>query len=95
MTDAARGLGRPEAAAAIVDDLCALLGCATGDDADVHEADLDDARSQGNGGPEEPSRRTVLVHPASVARRRRERRRSAAWACSDPYYGARMALAGR
>jgi hypothetical protein len=49
MADAARGLGRPDAAAAIVDDLCDWLGCAGAVDEDAPE---DGARSDGEGSGE-------------------------------------------
>ena len=99
MAEAARSLGRPDAAAAIVDDLCAWLGCASneldsdgeGDDVGsidgLHAADDDD----------EPGPRLhVSFPPASDQRRalaaaasRRSRRRSVAWSHTDRYYGTR------
>lgn len=97
MADAARTLGRPDAAAAIVDDLVAMLGSASGEAGD--EGDDDDASSvlppSGEG---EPSLRklTASFPPDSHGRaattsRRRAQRRSVAWSQADRYYGARTA----
>jgi UDP-N-acetylglucosamine--N-acetylmuramyl-(pentapeptide) pyrophosphoryl-undecaprenol N-acetylglucosamine transferase len=97
MADAARTLGRPDAAAAIVDDLCAWLGCSTSE----LEADEDgDEAAQGEElEPKQsaPVRSLSTFPPAADQRadqrrataRRRQRRRSHAWSHTDGYYGTR------
>jgi UDP-N-acetylglucosamine--N-acetylmuramyl-(pentapeptide) pyrophosphoryl-undecaprenol N-acetylglucosamine transferase len=90
MADAARSMGRPDAAAAVVDDLCSWLGGSTGD---AEEPD-------GNSGEPDPSaqgqgsnlRRFSSFPPAQSERalpRRRPARRSLAWSHADRYYGTR------
>lgn len=90
MAEAARALGRPDAAAAIVDDLCAWLGCASdeleGDDAsdDADQAASDDgmhALRYSSFPPVASERRAIA--------RRNQRRRSFAWSHTDRYYGTR------
>jgi UDP-N-acetylglucosamine--N-acetylmuramyl-(pentapeptide) pyrophosphoryl-undecaprenol N-acetylglucosamine transferase len=89
MADAARSLGRPDAAAAVVDDLCAWLGGSSGG-RDSEE---------GEGGEPAPSPedgvgsgRLSSFPPAMSDRRARMRRRparSVAWSHTDRYYGTR------
>jgi UDP-N-acetylglucosamine--N-acetylmuramyl-(pentapeptide) pyrophosphoryl-undecaprenol N-acetylglucosamine transferase len=93
MADAARTLGRPDAAAAIVDDLSSWLGGATGD------LERDDGGMSGtpsdDSGSNTPSLRRLPSFPpgsaerAASAARRRTPRRSVAWSQPDPYYGTR------
>jgi len=99
MAEAARAMGRPDAAAAIVDDLCAWLGCASmeepGDSDDEPEADDNASATTGDA---EPVRRLVSSFPPAAAQRRemelsrarrRARHRSVAWSQADRYYGMR------
>lgn len=96
MAEAARALGRPDAAAAIVDDLCSWLGCAS------TELDSDGSGLSEGGEPSEgetdesepPARGKHLSFPPAadqrIARaRQRPRRRSLAWSHTDRYYGTR------
>jgi hypothetical protein len=101
MAEAARCLGRPDAAAAIVDDLCAWLGCS------ATESELDTDHDSGEPDGVEPGGvpnerddthdASACTHdsfpPASDQRRararRRSRRRSVAWSHTDRYYGTR------
>lgn len=93
MAEAARTLGRPDAAAAIVDDLCAWLGCSTTElDSDL-EGSADDEREplpERDGGSKA---RQPSFPPAADQRRARARRsprrRSKAWSHTDRYYGTR------
>lgn len=94
MADAARTFGRPDAAAAIVDDLSAWLGGASGDsfEDDSEGAAEDGTPSEAN----KPSvRRLLAAFPpdstgrAATTARRRAQRRSSAWSQADRYYGAR------
>jgi UDP-N-acetylglucosamine--N-acetylmuramyl-(pentapeptide) pyrophosphoryl-undecaprenol N-acetylglucosamine transferase len=98
MAEAARSLGRPDAAAAIVDDLCAWLGCSTTEselDGDHDSGDLHGAEPGGL--PSEQDDAKARTHdsfpPAADQRRararRRSRRRSVAWSHTDRYYGTR------
>ncbi len=97
MAEAARAMGRPDAAAAIVDDLCAWLGCASADDSSDAEEELDNGSvSSGEPGP---SRRTASTFPPAAEERRameqrrarrRARTRSVAWSQADRYYGTRV-----
>ena len=99
MAEAARGLGRPDAAAAIVDDLWEWLGYAGQDEASEDLAggtDLVlDEPEPGHG-----SERRALIGqfpPDAVQRmataRRRVRRRSLAWSHTDLYYGTKAIAA--
>jgi UDP-N-acetylglucosamine--N-acetylmuramyl-(pentapeptide) pyrophosphoryl-undecaprenol N-acetylglucosamine transferase len=95
MADAARALGRPDAAAAIVDDLCAWLGCSSS------ESELDNDGDELEAAEETESERKQSASvksassfpPAADQRRalarRRQRRRSHAWSHTDGYYGTR------
>jgi len=97
MADAARAMGRPDAAAAIVDDLCAWLGCASADDSG--ETDDNEGGSEGDDLEEATTRaRAVAARfpPGTEQRRdmalrrpRRARHRSVAWSQADRYYGTR------
>jgi UDP-N-acetylglucosamine--N-acetylmuramyl-(pentapeptide) pyrophosphoryl-undecaprenol N-acetylglucosamine transferase len=103
MAEAARELGRPDAAAAIVDDLCTWLGCATSelDDGEAGEAaDADGLNREESEEPEPGARSHTSFPPAADQRRasaaaskRRSRaaaqRRSVAWSHTDRYYGTR------
>jgi UDP-N-acetylglucosamine--N-acetylmuramyl-(pentapeptide) pyrophosphoryl-undecaprenol N-acetylglucosamine transferase len=93
MADAARALGRPEAAAAIVDDLCSFLGCAVPEGTDDQD---DDSELVGETKADRAStgqalRALVSYPPSSRERlaRRHVRRRSVAWSQPDRYYGTR------
>ncbi len=93
MADAARSLGRPEAAAAIVDDLCSFLGCAApedqGSEDDDELASSTGAVDEGNG---HGQLRALPSYPPSSRQRtarRHARRRSLAWSQPDRYYGTR------
>lgn len=99
MAEAARKLGRPEAAAAIVDDLCEWLGCSTvgpdSDDSDEEAA----AEPPGPTGKNEARQiATESAFPPDAGQRRmmarrRGRRRSLAWSQPDLYYGTRAIAA--
>ncbi|MDB4972878.1 MAG: UDP-N-acetylglucosamine--N-acetylmuramyl-(pentapeptide) pyrophosphoryl-undecaprenol [Myxococcaceae bacterium] len=98
MAEAARSLGRPDAAAAIVDDLCAWLGCSSSElDSDSHEAgEADGLRAEPSEGNEPSTSAHDSFPPAADQRRaraasskRRSRRRSVAWGHTDRYYGTR------
>jgi UDP-N-acetylglucosamine--N-acetylmuramyl-(pentapeptide) pyrophosphoryl-undecaprenol N-acetylglucosamine transferase len=80
MAEAARRQGRPDAAATIVDDLCAWLGCADPSRSDLPDDELD-AEGEGGGGaalrsslrgtrPYVPRSRSRLTDPLAVAARR-------------------------
>ncbi|MFT3921274.1 MAG: undecaprenyldiphospho-muramoylpentapeptide beta-N-acetylglucosaminyltransferase [Myxococcales bacterium] len=93
MADAARSMGRPDAAAAIVDDLLSWLGGSSGDaerGGGAADPGADDADAEGPGG-EPPLRRMGSFPPDSNERaasaRRRGTRRSSAWSQPDRYYG--------
>jgi UDP-N-acetylglucosamine--N-acetylmuramyl-(pentapeptide) pyrophosphoryl-undecaprenol N-acetylglucosamine transferase len=97
MAEAARALGRPDAAAAIVDDLCEWLGCASveepadepselsGEDAALSPSDPHKVHSEKAFPPDATERRAMS--------RRRARRRSLAWSHTDLYYGTRAIAA--
>lgn len=91
MAEAARGLGRPDAAAAIVDDLCAWLDGLAADGGDGSESDESGAESADS--DDAPSRERPSFPPAADQRRahgrRRTRRRSFAWSHTDRYFGTR------
>lgn len=100
MADAARKLGRPEAAAAIVDDLCDWLGCSTVDpetDCDDDDAAADDPTPRAD----KSEARQIATESAfppdagqrRIMARRRARRRSLAWSQPDLYYGTRAIAA--
>ncbi len=98
MADAARALGRPDAAAAIVDDLCAWLGCSTTELENEEEAEaLGGAAEEVEPKQSAPLRALSTFPPAADQRadqrrataRRRQRRRSHAWSHTDGYYGTR------
>jgi len=89
MADAARSLGRPDAAAAVVDDLCAWLGGSSGgrDSEDNEGGEPASSPEDGVG-----SGRLSSFPPAMSDRRARMRRRparSVAWSHTDRYYGTR------
>jgi UDP-N-acetylglucosamine--N-acetylmuramyl-(pentapeptide) pyrophosphoryl-undecaprenol N-acetylglucosamine transferase len=101
MAEAARALGRPDAAAAIVDDLCEWLGCASAEETrddpegptregdDLGEVDVSTRK-------QELSLERAFPPDASERRamsRRRARRRSLAWSHTDLYYGTRAIAA--
>lgn len=98
MADAARSMGRPDAAAAIVDDLCAWLGCASsedsGDDGDDEDEEPEPAPSVD---PKSEARAFTSHFPPGAEQRRdmalrrarRARHRSVAWSQADRYYGTR------
>jgi UDP-N-acetylglucosamine--N-acetylmuramyl-(pentapeptide) pyrophosphoryl-undecaprenol N-acetylglucosamine transferase len=99
MAEAARKLGRPEAAAAIVDDLCEWLGCST---ADSGVEDGDDEHAADAPAPADKSEARQAVAESAfppdagqrrMMARRRGRRRSLAWSQPDLYYGTRAIAA--
>lgn len=96
MADAARGMGRPDAAAAIVDDLCAWLGCSSS------EGEQDDERALGDLGADAQEAADSMTEQRSypplpderlAMARRRRRRRSLAWSHTDRYYGTKAVAA--
>jgi UDP-N-acetylglucosamine--N-acetylmuramyl-(pentapeptide) pyrophosphoryl-undecaprenol N-acetylglucosamine transferase len=94
MAEAARGLGRPDAAAAIVDDLCAWLGSSTTElESDGGEPGYPELNREPAEQDEPKSRTHESFPPAADQRRararRRSRRRSVAWSHTDRYYGTR------
>ncbi|HEX5660674.1 MAG TPA: undecaprenyldiphospho-muramoylpentapeptide beta-N-acetylglucosaminyltransferase [Polyangiales bacterium] len=93
MADAARTLGRPDAAAAIVDDLCAWLGCSATELENEDDAEDDVAAEPSEPKQSAPVRSLSTFPPAADQRRatarRRARRRSHAWSHTDGYYGTR------
>ena len=100
MAEAARSMGRPDAAAAIVDDLCAWLGCASNEldhDSDEHDAGATDGLHATPDVDDEPSTRMHASFPPAADQRRaraaasvrRSHRRSVAWSHTDRYYGTR------
>ena len=99
MAEAARRMGRPDAAAAIVDDLCGWLGCASGTD----QGDRDgggEPSDQSDGAGEQRATGPILRRafpPDAQERlamsRRRARRRSVAWGQVDSYYGTKAVAA--
>lgn len=99
MAEAARTLGRPDAAAAIVDDLCEWLGCASAEEpADEPDApQLDDANESETKSEARKLGAEMPFPPDAVVRRamsrRRARRRSLAWSHTDLYYGTRAIAA--
>jgi UDP-N-acetylglucosamine--N-acetylmuramyl-(pentapeptide) pyrophosphoryl-undecaprenol N-acetylglucosamine transferase len=97
MAEAARGLGRPDAAAAIVDDLWEWLGYAGGEEEGDDAAGAPEQEAES---PEPRSERVALVSqfPPDAGQRRamarrRGRRRSLAWSHADLYYGTRAVAA--
>lgn len=99
MADAARALGRPDAAAAIVDDLCAWLGCSSSEgERDAGDEDHDTSEPGDSAGEALPNTHTRSHFPpaaderAAMARRRK-RRKSLAWSHADRYYGTRAVAA--
>jgi UDP-N-acetylglucosamine--N-acetylmuramyl-(pentapeptide) pyrophosphoryl-undecaprenol N-acetylglucosamine transferase len=99
MADAARAMGRPDAAAAVVDDLCGWLGCAaSGQEHEPEEGDTRDGEP-GDSAGEDPAIRRALTsfppaaHEREAMARRRRRRRSLAWSQADRYYGTRAVAA--
>ena len=103
MAEAARGLGHPDAAASIVDDLCEWLGCASNDELAGDSGDEPAATAQGPSGsePSDSNRRAdsgESTFPPDAGQRRamarrRTRRRSLAWSHTDLYYGQRAIAA--
>lgn len=101
MADAARRLGKPEAAAAIVDDLCDWLGCSSSDADtpvdDLGEGEAGEAQVSTGDGSGKPSASESAYPPDASQRRtmarRRTRRRSLAWSQPDLYYGTRAVAA--
>ncbi|MDB4987340.1 MAG: UDP-N-acetylglucosamine--N-acetylmuramyl-(pentapeptide) pyrophosphoryl-undecaprenol [Myxococcaceae bacterium] len=98
MAEAARGLGRPDAAAAIVDDLCAWLGCSSSElESEGSEAgETDGLHTDAREDHDPEARMNASFPPAADQRReraasskRRSRRRSVAWGHTDRYYGTR------
>jgi UDP-N-acetylglucosamine--N-acetylmuramyl-(pentapeptide) pyrophosphoryl-undecaprenol N-acetylglucosamine transferase len=99
MAEAARGLGRPDAAAAIVDDLWEWFGFEGGEEPG-EEAGGGDALESEVPEPEPRSERAALIRqfPPDAGQRRamarrRARRRSLAWSHADLYYGTRAVAA--
>ncbi len=97
MADAARAMGKPDAAAAIVDDLSAWLGGGAGE-AELGGAESEDPSSDGGSDASSPGKppikRMASFPPDSLGRaassaRRRSGRRSVAWTEPDRYYGTR------
>ncbi len=68
MAEAARKLGRPDAAAAIVDDLCAWLGASESGQPEVHDDTLVDGPSADVKSPEEPVARAPISRRPKVRR---------------------------
>jgi UDP-N-acetylglucosamine--N-acetylmuramyl-(pentapeptide) pyrophosphoryl-undecaprenol N-acetylglucosamine transferase len=99
MADAARSMGRPDAAAAIVDDLCAWLGCASLEGENDSEGSEDEAGEPLDSAGEDSGAHRLERHypPGADERlsmaRRRKRRRSLAWSHADRYYGTRAVAA--
>ncbi|HEY6876689.1 MAG TPA: undecaprenyldiphospho-muramoylpentapeptide beta-N-acetylglucosaminyltransferase [Polyangiales bacterium] len=93
MAEAARALGRPDAAAAIVDDLCAWLGCASTEAEGDEDVDTEASSEEVEPKHSAPVRSLATFPPAADQRRalarRRQRRRSHAWSHTDGYYGTR------
>lgn len=95
MAEAARVLGKPDAAAAIVDDLCAWLGCESTElERELDEESGDDGGQgeRAESAPASSSGYSSFPPMASERRahaRRHQRRRSAAWSHTDRYYGTR------
>jgi UDP-N-acetylglucosamine--N-acetylmuramyl-(pentapeptide) pyrophosphoryl-undecaprenol N-acetylglucosamine transferase len=99
MADAARGMGRPDAAAAIVDDLWEWLGYEGGEEPGEEVGGAASPESEATE-PEPNSERAALIShfpPDAGTRRamarRRPRRRSLAWSHADLYYGTRAVAA--
>jgi UDP-N-acetylglucosamine--N-acetylmuramyl-(pentapeptide) pyrophosphoryl-undecaprenol N-acetylglucosamine transferase len=99
MADAARALGRPDAAAAVVDDLCGWLGCAsTGQEHEPDESEHEQGETGESAGEDPARQRTLASYPPAAQdreamARRRRRRRSLAWSQADRYYGTRAVAA--
>jgi UDP-N-acetylglucosamine--N-acetylmuramyl-(pentapeptide) pyrophosphoryl-undecaprenol N-acetylglucosamine transferase len=99
MADAARSLGRPDAAAAIVDDLCSWLGCAANESEHGPEGETHDEGEPLDSAEEDKGTKEMRSHfpPAAderlVMAKRRKRRRSLAWSHADRYYGTRAVAA--
>jgi UDP-N-acetylglucosamine--N-acetylmuramyl-(pentapeptide) pyrophosphoryl-undecaprenol N-acetylglucosamine transferase len=102
MAEAARRLGRPEAAAAIVDDLCDWLGCASVE-SDLDGGMLGQGEPQAAASASDPDEKADAIPGESafppgagqrrMMARRRARRRSLAWSQPDLYYGTRAVAA--
>jgi UDP-N-acetylglucosamine--N-acetylmuramyl-(pentapeptide) pyrophosphoryl-undecaprenol N-acetylglucosamine transferase len=98
MAEAARALGRPDAAAAIVDDLCEWLGCASAEEpADETPEAVADEQTSSEPPLEARAASERPFPPDAIERRamsrRRTRRRSMAWSHTDLYYGTRAVAA--
>ncbi len=99
MADAARALGRPDAAAAIVDDLCAWLGCSANEgeqepENEEHEpGETPDSAEEDTGPQAQRSHFPPAADERLMMSRRRKRRRSLAWSHADRYYGTRAVAA--
>jgi UDP-N-acetylglucosamine--N-acetylmuramyl-(pentapeptide) pyrophosphoryl-undecaprenol N-acetylglucosamine transferase len=98
MAEAARALGKPDAAAAIVDDLCEWLGCTSAEEPADEAPEIaqgEEAAADAPAGPQKFSERAFP--PDAIERRamsrRRARRRSLAWSHTDLYYGTRAIAA--
>jgi UDP-N-acetylglucosamine--N-acetylmuramyl-(pentapeptide) pyrophosphoryl-undecaprenol N-acetylglucosamine transferase len=95
MAEAARALGRPDAAAAIVDDLCAWLGCASselesdGDDLSEHDGVESGRAESASDGAKSYKGFPPVASERRARARRSQRRRSLAWGHTDRYYGTR------
>jgi UDP-N-acetylglucosamine--N-acetylmuramyl-(pentapeptide) pyrophosphoryl-undecaprenol N-acetylglucosamine transferase len=102
MAEAARGLGHPDAAASIVDDLCEWLGCASNDElgsdpeghspTDQASSSTSEPDSQAHAEASEGSFPPDAEQRRAMARKR-TRRRSLAWSHTDLYYGQRAIAA--
>jgi UDP-N-acetylglucosamine--N-acetylmuramyl-(pentapeptide) pyrophosphoryl-undecaprenol N-acetylglucosamine transferase len=102
MADAARGLGHPEAAAAVVDDLSAWLGGGAHGEPEPGEAEGEEPAAASSGGEGDSGPRRAVsfppgsgeraAHSGAQAARSSTRRptRSRAWSHADRYYGARL-----
>jgi UDP-N-acetylglucosamine--N-acetylmuramyl-(pentapeptide) pyrophosphoryl-undecaprenol N-acetylglucosamine transferase len=99
MAEAARSLGKPDAAAAIVDDLCEWLGCASAEEQADEEPDAVTAEEAAAEGSSETHKLASSrpFPPDAIQRRamsrRRARRRPLAWSHPDLYYGTRAVAA--
>jgi len=99
MAEAARTMGKPDAAAAIVDDLCAWLGCSSTDidSEDTRDIAVEDGLNTAPTADDDKGSRAQPSYPPGAEQRaeqrkraaRRSRRRSAAWGHTDRYNGTR------
>lgn len=83
MADAARALGRPDAAAAVVDDLCDWLGWSLDDPEDEPLGEVEEPDPSGH------ARRVARLHAEPGMRRGRTVRRPLAWDHANQYFGYR------